>query len=169
MSDPIEPRPNQPLRSGQLPWEDYTGDSRRFGDRTVPLGAHGGATQMGFNLVELPPGKQSCPFHYHLREEEHYFILEGRCVLRSGDERHELQAGDYVCFPAGSGVAHATLNPFPEPCRMIVAGTPPAHPLEICVFPDSGKANIRALKTIVPWPQEGLAFDHGEAVDEPVT
>ncbi len=167
--EPIQPRPNVPLPSAELPWEDYTRDSVRFGDRTVPLGAHGGGTQLGFNLVELPPGKQSCPFHYHLREEEHFFILEGRCILRSGDERYEMKAGDYACFPAGTGVAHATLNPFAEPCRMIVVGTPRAHPLEVAVFPDSGKANLRALKTLVPWPQESLGYDHGERNDDPVT
>ena len=44
-----------------------------------------------------------------------------------------------------------------------------AHPFEVAVFPDSGKAKIRALGKIIPWPQEGLAYDHGEAVDEPVT
>lgn len=165
---PITPRPNVPLKSGDLPWEDYTQDSVRFGDRTVPLGAHGGATEIGFNLVELPPGKQGVPFHYHLREEEHFYVLSGRCVLRSGEERHVMESGDYVCFPAGTGVGHATLNPFAEPCRMLVVGTPRAHPLEVCVFPDSGKARIRALKAIVPWPQASLAFDHGERSDEPL-
>lgn len=164
----IKAKPNTPLRSGDLPWLDYSKDSIRFGDKTLPLGDHGGATQLGFNLVELPPGKQSCPFHYHMKEEEHYYILEGRCLLRSGDERHEMKAGDYVCFPAGTGVAHATLNPFSEPCRMIVVGTPRAHPLEVAVFPDSGKANIRALKSLIPWPQEKLGYNDGEPTDEPL-
>jgi uncharacterized cupin superfamily protein len=164
----IQARPNLPLRSEELPWEDYTKDTKRFGDRTIPLGAHGGGTQIGFNLVELPPGKQSCPFHYHHREEEHIFILEGRCILRSGEGRYEMKAGDYVCFPAGTGVGHATLNPFPEPCRMIVAGTPRADPLEVVVYPDSGKVMLRALRKLIPWPQDGLDYNHGEKADEPL-
>ena len=168
VQQPIEPRPNVPLSASELPWEDYTGDTERFGDRTIPLGAHGGATQLGFNLVELPPGKQSCPFHYHQREEEHFYVLEGRCILRSGEDRHEMKAGDYVCFPAGTGVGHATLNPFREPCRMIVAGTPRADPFEVVVMPDSGKAKIRALGKLIAWPQEGLDYLHGESTDEPV-
>lgn len=167
MSDPIEPRPNVPHRGADLPWEDYTADSVRFGDRTLPLSAHGGATQVGFLVVELPPGKQSCPFHYHLLEEEHYYILEGRCVLRSGEERHEMAAGDYVCFPAGTGVAHAMLNPFDATCRMIVVGTK-GGPSEVCVYPDSEKAYLRGLKAIVRWPQESLAYDDGERADEPL-
>jgi uncharacterized cupin superfamily protein len=131
-----------------------------------PLGDYGGATQVGFNLVELPPGKQSCPFHYHMKEEEHYYILEGRCLLRSGEQRYEMKAGDYVCFPAGTGVAHATLNPFSEPCKMIVVGSPRAHPLEIAVYPDSGKAMIRGLKRMIKWPQENLNYNDGDKADE---
>lgn len=157
-----KPRPNEVLRSEELAWEDYTGDSARFGDRTIPLGALGGARQMGFNLVELPPGKQSCPFHYHMLEEEHFFVISGRCVLRRGEERFVMGPGDYVCFPAGAELGHATLNPFEEPCRMIVAGSPPAAPGEVVVFPDSGKARIRSLKSMIPWPQDSLGYDHGE-------
>ncbi|MGE0707712.1 MAG: cupin domain-containing protein [Planctomycetota bacterium] len=157
--DPIEPRPNVPLRSAELPWEEY-GTPGRFGDRTLPLGAHGGATQVGFHIVELPPGKQGCPFHYHLREEEHFYVLSGRCVLRSGDERHEMGPGDYVCFPAGGRVGHATLNPFAEPCRMIVVGT--RSPDDVCVYPDSGKAKVRSLAHMFPWPAPSLDYMHGE-------
>lgn len=164
----ITPTPNVRLRSAELPWLDYSQDSARFGDKTIPLGSHGGAAQIGFNLVELPPKKQSCPFHYHVREEEHFYVLAGRCVLRSGEERFEMGPGDYACFPAGTGVGHATLNPYDEPCRMLVVGTPQAHPLEVCVFPDSSKAKIRALEAIVPWPQESLDYDVGERADEPV-
>ncbi|MDF1667209.1 MAG: hypothetical protein P1V97_36025, partial [Planctomycetota bacterium] len=72
------------------------------------------------------------------------------------------------CFPAGTGVAHATLNPFFEPCKMIVVGTPRAHPLEVAVFPDSGKAKVRALKAMIRWPQESLDYNDGEPADEPL-
>ena len=139
------PRPNEPIRSSELPWQDFTGLSPRFGARLRPLADHGGATAMGFSIWELPPGRQSCPFHSHRIEEEHFFVLEGRCVLRTGkageeDKRRDMAAGDYVCFPADTGVAHAFLNPFAEPCRLIVAGTPRRDRNEVCIYPDSGKA-----------------------------
>ncbi len=161
----IEPRPNIPHASAELPVEDYV-TGARFGDRTIPLGAHGGGTKLGFHVVELPPGRQSCPFHYHSLEEEHFFILEGRCILRSGDDRHEMKAGDYVCFPGGTGVAHATLNPFDEPCRMIVVGT--KEPNDVMVYPDSGKAMVKLLKQVIRWPQEKLDFNEGEQADVPL-
>lgn len=162
----IKPVPNRPHRTRDLPVEDYLSPGR-FGDLTIPLSAHGGATQLGFLLVELPPGKQGCPFHYHMLEEEHFYVLEGQCVLRSGDERFVMEPGDYVCFPAGSQVAHTMLNPYPEACRMIVVGTTNRN--EVAVYPDSRKALVRSLgNAIIPWPQERLDYNAGEPVDVPL-
>jgi uncharacterized cupin superfamily protein len=138
----------------------------------IPLAALGGATQLGVNLVELAPGKQSCPLHWHMREEEHFYVLEGRCVLRTQDdddptmERHELAAGDYVCFPANGRVAHAFENPFTEPCRMLAIGT--RDPAEIAVYPESKKMKLRALDVIVPMPDMPIDYWAGEHADEPL-
>ena len=54
--------------------------------REILLSRLAGATQVHVNLAVLPAGKQSCPFHCHLREEEHFYVLSGRCILRSGDD-----------------------------------------------------------------------------------
>jgi len=108
-SEARTPTPNVPLRVGELPWERWQ-EGQRFGGADIPLGALAGGTQIGVNLMELPPKKQSCPFHWHQREEEHFYVLAGRCVLRSGAERHEMGPGSYVCFPAGTRVAHAFEN-----------------------------------------------------------
>ena len=116
------------------------------------------------NLVILPPGKQSCPFHWHLREEEHFYILEGSCVLRAGQERHVMRAGDYVCFPAGTEIAHCFENPYQEACRFLAIGS--RHADEIAVYPDSGKMKLRALGKIVPVSEDGLDYWIGERVDQ---
>lgn len=164
-SDQRTPTPNVPLRAAELPW-DHWSEGTRFGGADVPLGKLGGCTQIGFNLMELPPGKQSCPFHWHQREEEHFYVLAGRCVLRSGDARHEMGPGDYVGFPAGTGVAHAFENPFDEPCRLVAVGS--KDPDEIAVYPDSGKMKLRALGQIVPLPENSLDYWQGERPDEPI-
>jgi uncharacterized cupin superfamily protein len=118
------------------------------------------------NLDEIAPGKQSCPFHYHQREEEHFFVLSGRCILRSGTERYEMGPSDYVCFPAGTAVAHCFENPFDEPCRVLAIGT--RDPNEVAVYPDSGKALVHALRSILPLPEQSLDYWHGERADEPL-
>jgi len=159
------PTPDVPIASQTLRPIEWS-EGARFGGRELPLSRMAGARQVHVNLSVVPAGKQSCPLHYHLREEEHFFVLEGRCVLRSGDARHTVGPGDYVCFPAGTGVAHAFENPFEADCALLAIG--PADPAEIAVYPESGKAKLRATGSIVPWPQPSLDYWAGEAVDAPV-
>jgi uncharacterized cupin superfamily protein len=163
---PPEPTPHVPIRSSLLEYKSY-GKGSRFGGRSIALGKLGGAQLVGVNLDEISPGKQSCPFHYHQKEEEHFYVLQGRCILRSGTERHEMDPGDYVCFPAGTGVAHCFENPFAEPCLVLAIGT--RDPDEIAVYPDSGKLMLRALRSIVPLPERSLDYWQGEPIDEPLS
>lgn len=157
--------PNLPIRTRELAFDRWT-EGERFGGGEIPLAALGGATQIGVNLVELAPGRQSCPLHWHVREEEHFYVLDGRCVLRTDDERHELGPGDYVCFPANGRVGHAFENPFAEPCRLLAIGT--RDPAEIAVYPESKKLKLRALATIVPMPDASLDYWLGESAEVPL-
>lgn len=159
------PTPNVPISTASatlVPWHEGV----RFGGAELALGALGGARDIGVNLVELAPRRQNCPMHWHLREEEHFYVLSGRCVLRSGADRHAMGPGDYVCFPAGTRVAHAFENPHDEPCRMLAIGTRDPH--EVAVYPESGKLKLRALDRIVPLPETGLDYWDGERVDDPL-
>jgi uncharacterized cupin superfamily protein len=85
-----------------------------------------------------------CPFHYHQREDEVFFVLSGRGVLRYGDDVRELRAGDCVSCPAGTRVAHQIGNPFEEDLVYLAIG--PHDPDEVCVYPDSGKVLVRSLR-----------------------
>jgi len=98
---------------------------------------------VGVCVEELPPGKQSCPFHFHMLEEEHILVLEGECTLRLGEERLRFRAGDYACFPAGHQVGHCLVNETDKVCRYIVIGE--HSPNESCVYPDSNKVSSRWL------------------------
>ena len=161
----VRPQPHRPLRVAELPRVEWA-EGERFAARLVSLTAWGGGSKVGVQVVELPPGKQNCPFHYHLREEEHFYVLEGKAVLRSGEDREVMEAGDYVCFPAGEEVGHAFENPFEEVCRLLAIGTRERD--EIAVYPDSGKAKLRGPEVLIPWPQEGLDYWEGEPVDAAV-
>jgi uncharacterized cupin superfamily protein len=99
--------------------------------------------RVGVSIEELPPGKQSCPFHFHMLEEEHVLVLEGECTLRLGEERLALKAGDYALFPAGAKVGHCLINETDKVCRYIVIGE--NDPNESCVYPDSNKVSNRWL------------------------
>jgi uncharacterized cupin superfamily protein len=136
---PEAPRPPFPIES--VAWEDWAhGD--RFGGRVRRLGQFAGATQIGVNYEELPPGKQSCPSHYHFREEEHLWLLAGAATLRLGDATHMMSAGDYICFPAGQRAGHCLINQSDSVCRFLVIGG--RDPQEVVVYPDSGKVLVGA-------------------------
>ena len=159
------PTPNRPIRADDIRPDEWS-EGVRFASAQVPLGRLGGGRDIGVNLVTLPPGKQSCPYHWHVREEEHFYILEGACVLRAGDQRHPMTAGDYVCFPANTRIGHCFENPFDEPCRFLAVGN--RHPQEIAVYPDSGKMKLRALQQIVPWSETSLDYWQGERPERPL-
>jgi uncharacterized cupin superfamily protein len=62
----------------------------------------------------LPPGRSGCPFHTHQREDEVFYVLSGRGVLRYGETIDDIGAGDCIACPAGTGIAHQLANPFDE-------------------------------------------------------
>jgi uncharacterized cupin superfamily protein len=91
-------------------------------------------------LYELPPGKRSFPFHYHLAQEEALFVLEGSARLRLGAQEIQVAAGDYVALPVGPDHAHQMINSSTEPCRYLCFSTL-GFP-EIAVYPDSKKLGL---------------------------
>lgn len=108
---------------------------------TAFMRAKGG--RLGVNHSRLPPGRTACPFHFHEREDEVFFVLSGRGVLRYGEELRELRPGDCVCCPAGTKVAHQIANPFDEDLTYLAIG--PHDPHDVAVYPDSGKVMVRSL------------------------
>lgn len=74
--------------------EPHTGFSRRS---LSPLYRGRG---VDFVLNTLPPGKQTGPFPSHRPGvEEHLYVQSGTLAVIVGDERHELNAGDFLFYP----------------------------------------------------------------------
>ena len=130
----------EPFEIDRVPWEEHA-QGERFGMRYQQLGKFGGSSQIGVAMEILSPGKQANPAHFHMLEEEHVFILEGKLTLRLGDKSYELSAGHYICFPAGQKVGHALINNTTEPCRYLILGNPNPH--DVMVFTDSGRVSVR--------------------------
>lgn len=133
-----------PVSIDTLPWTEWA-HGERFGSRYRVLSDTRGADKrkIGVSYEELPPGKQSCPLHYHMLEEEHIVALEGEATLRLGDARHTIRAGDYVSFPAGERLGHCLINETDKPFRFLMIGDNNAA--DVCAYPDSGKISVRAL------------------------
>lgn len=144
----IGTRPKPPISSDAVGWdEEGPGEGTRFGGHSKHLtfAAAGWDYRVGLLLEAPSPGMRLAPLHYHTLEEEHALILEGQVTLLSGAERFEMQAGDYVCFPAGRAVGHSFMNSGPGPCRYLMIGE--RNPNDVCVLPESNKMEVRGLRT----------------------
>jgi uncharacterized cupin superfamily protein len=165
MSD--TPKPRGPIAIESVPWTEWS-EGVRFGSRYRVLSdTRKDGRKIGVSYEELPPGKQSVPFHYHMVEEEHIIALEGEATLRLGEDRHTIKAGDYVGFPAGQRAGHCLINEGDAPFRFIMIGDRAEN--ETCVYPDSGKIMIYNLGRHIVREAASLDYWDGEKTDDAVT
>jgi uncharacterized cupin superfamily protein len=74
------------------------------------LGDALGLTNFGVNLVHLKPGTPSSQRHWHSKQDEFLYVVEGELVLVTDGGEQTLTAGDVAGFPAGSGDGHHVIN-----------------------------------------------------------
>jgi uncharacterized cupin superfamily protein len=96
------------------------------------------ATKLGAVVDIVPPGKRSCPYHYHLAQEEMFVIVEGTGSLRVAGELLPVLAGDVIFIPPGPEYPHQLINTSAAPLRYLSVSTQETP--ELCVYPDSGKS-----------------------------
>ena len=65
------------------------------------LAAATGLTQFGVNLCRLAPGSASSQRHWHEREDEFVYVLDGEVELVEDGGATTLRAGDAAAFKAG--------------------------------------------------------------------
>lgn len=114
--------------------------------------------KLGVTRNRVPPGCASVPFHWHTHEDEVFFVLSGRGVLRYGEHVREIGPGDCISCPAGTRIAHQICNPFEADLEYLAIG--PYEPHEVCGYPDTGKVLIRSLQTV--GTLEKQPYMHGE-------
>jgi uncharacterized cupin superfamily protein len=123
----------------------------RFGATAKRLGAPAGANKIGFNWMELQPGKTSFPYHYHTGIEEGIFILCGTGEMRIGAATVAVRAGDYIAFPAGPDGAHTVTNDGQQPLQYLVFSD--TNTTDIIGYPDSKKFAFGAMPDPTTWPK----------------
>ena len=70
-----------------------------------------------------PPGppRLIAPPHLHHRDDEAWYVLEGRLFVRVGEQDVEARAGSAVFVPRGT--PHTYWNPDPTPTRYLLVMT----------------------------------------------
>jgi uncharacterized cupin superfamily protein len=90
--------------------------------RWLRLGDAAGLTKFGVNLVTLDPGVWSSQRHWHAKEDEFVYVLEGELVLVTDAGEETLRPGDCAGFRAGDRNGHMLQNRGDRPARMLVVG-----------------------------------------------
>ena len=162
----VDEEPKGPIAIDTVPLQEFSQGVRFESRFRVLSDTRKDGRKIGIAYEELPPGKQSAPFHYHVLEEEHIVAMEGEATLRLGEARYRIKAGDYVGFPAGQAAGHCLINEGHAPFCYLIIGD--REPNEVCVYPDSGKIMISALKRILA-DGEKLDYWDGERAGEPLT
>ena len=106
-----------------------------------PLGDRFGLDQFGVNLTTLAPGAMSALRHWHEREDEFIYVLEGEITLVDDAGAHRLTPGMCAGFKAGVANGHHLKNLTATPASYLEIGSRQTG--EIPHYPDD---NVKAAK-----------------------
>jgi uncharacterized cupin superfamily protein len=87
------------------------------------LGDVFGLSQFGVNLLELAPGTWSSQRHWHERQDEFVYVLEGEATLVTDEGETTLGPGMVAGFPANTGNGHHIVNRSNSVVRLLEIGT----------------------------------------------
>ena len=74
------------------------------------LGNAAGLQNFGVNLVRLAPGSCSALRHWHSRQDELVYVLEGEVILVTNSGEEVLESGMVAGFRAGDADGHHLVN-----------------------------------------------------------
>ncbi len=69
-----------------------------------------GLKNFGVNLTTLPPGAGSAQRHWHAKQDEFVYIVEGELILITDAGEQVLTPGMVAGFPAGNADGHHLVN-----------------------------------------------------------
>lgn len=120
-SAPVEGAKNEPIVL--MPGEGHTITAR---NSTLVVKVFGKDTGSAWSLsrLDVPAGFVSTapPPHYHTREEESFYVLEGTVTFQIGDREVRAPAGSFIKSPRN--LVHRFSNPDPVGASLLVIGSP---------------------------------------------
>ena len=75
-----------------------------------------------FQHMTVAPNFPWIPAHIHHNEDEAFYVLDGECAVRIGEQVHTLGAGTFALLPRG--IAHSFANLGSVPAHVLVISSP---------------------------------------------
>jgi uncharacterized cupin superfamily protein len=130
----------------KLPVDTRTGyppplDRVVIGREQKRLGNAVGLDQFGVNLTTLKPGASSALRHWHEKEDELVYMIEGEVVLIEDDGEIVLKPGDATGFKANTPNGHHLVNRSKRDAVYLEIGTRSKH--EKASYPDVDLVAVR--------------------------
>jgi len=92
-------------------------------------------------IYEIPPQKANYPYHYHLKNEEVFYIISGNGILETPDGNKTISAGDIIVCPPVEKGAHRMINPS-QTEMLVYFECDTVHSPEVVCYPKSDKVGI---------------------------
>jgi uncharacterized cupin superfamily protein len=109
------------------------------------IGRTAGLQRIGVHLVRVAPGTRTSYPHAEEDEEEFVYVVEGELDVWIDGELHRVRAGDFVAFPARTGISHTFLNDGDQDAILLSGG-------------ESAKAGSRIYYPMNPERQQDLPW-----------
>lgn len=113
----------------------------RYGYTEYPITPAGSSRRSIASFYSIPPGKSNYPYHYHLGQEELFYIISGSGELQSPEGPRPVQAGDVLFFPAGEEGTHKLTNTS-EAEPLVYLDVDAIADVDVAVYPESDKLGV---------------------------
>ena len=108
-----------PVGAGQ----DRLGEKHSLGFSTILFKALPRETSGSLLMIEhIGLGHGGPPVHFHLHQDEWFYVMEGEVLFEVAGERKTLRAGESVLGPRG--IPHGFAGVGEKPAHMLIAFTP---------------------------------------------
>ncbi len=102
------------------------------------------AKQCIVSIYEIPPGKSAYPCHYHMKNEEVFYIISGRGELSAPNGIRDVSKGDLLFFPANERGAHKLTNSSSTE-MLVYIDFDTCNDLDVAFYPDSKKIGVLGM------------------------
>lgn len=92
-------------------------------------------------IYEIPPQKANYPYHYHLKNEEIFYIISGTGILETPDGNKPISPGDIIVCPPSEKGTHRIINSSQNE-KLVYLDCDTVNNPDIVYYPNSDKVGI---------------------------